>query len=107
MTLWLRSTVREIEALGKQKRKTSRLVSPKTDGAVLGLFHGSEDAHAWDLVDMQDVFSGLCCRIGELLAIDWATSVGFDQGTIWFHGTVIRVTGQGLSFRTTRRVRPV
>jgi integrase len=34
--------------------------------------------------------------MGELLAIGWAMSVDFDQGTIWFHETVIRVTGQGL-----------
>jgi integrase len=35
------------------------------------VFHTSEDAAAWDLVDMTDVLSGLGCRIGELLALDW------------------------------------
>ncbi|MEU6646944.1 hypothetical protein ABZ863_31020 [Saccharomonospora sp. NPDC046836] len=43
--------VREIGALGKKKQKTGRLVNPKTAGAVLGLFHASEDAARWDLVD--------------------------------------------------------
>jgi hypothetical protein len=52
------NAVREIEALGKKKRKTSRLVTPKTVGAVLGLFRGN-------LVDMQDVFSGLGCAVGS------------------------------------------
>jgi integrase len=45
---------------------------------------------------MVDLMSGLGCRIGELLALDWDTSVNFDAGTIRFHGTAIRVTGRGL-----------
>jgi integrase len=88
--------VREIESLGKKKRKTARLINASTVGDVLGTFHASEDAAKWDLVDMADVLSGLGCRIGELLALDWATSVDFDHGTICFHGTLIRLPGKGL-----------
>lgn len=65
-------------------------------GPVLGVFHRSADAERWDLVDTVDVLSGVGSRIGELLALDWETSIDFDAGTIRFHGTVIRVTGEGL-----------
>lgn len=88
--------VREIESLGRKKRKKERLVNGKTIGPVLGVFHASADAERWDLVDMVDVLSGVGSRIGELLALDWETSIDFDAGTIRFHGTVIRVTGEGL-----------
>ncbi|PWV74063.1 Integrase [Prauserella marina] len=105
--------VREIESLGKKRRRSSRLINPKTVNAALDVFHQSEDAARWDLVDMQDVSSGLGSRMGELLALDWETSVDFDKGTIWFHGTVIRVTGVGLVVQDhtkspagMRRVRP-
>lgn len=36
--------VREIESLGKKKRKTARLVNPTTAGSLLQLFYASEDA---------------------------------------------------------------
>jgi integrase len=88
--------VREIEGLGKKKRKTARMVNAATIGPALGVFHASEKAAGWDLVDMIDALSGLGCRIGELLALDWKTSINFDHGTIYFHGTLIRVAGQGL-----------
>jgi integrase len=87
---------REIEGLGKKKRKTARMVNAATIGPALGVFHASEKAAGWDLVDMIDALSGLGCRIGELLALDWKTSINFDHGTIYFHGTLIRVAGQGL-----------
>ncbi|MFE0026785.1 tyrosine-type recombinase/integrase [Amycolatopsis sp. NPDC059021] len=55
---------------------------------------------------MQDVFSGLGGRIGELLALDYEMSIDF-------HGTVIRVKGVGLIVQPCtkspagmRRVRP-
>lgn len=91
-----KNPVREIESLGKKARKKERMVNGQSVGKVLGIFYASEKAARWDLVDLVDVLSGLGCRIGELLALDWATSVNFDKGTIRFHGTVIRVTGQGL-----------
>ncbi|PKV93925.1 site-specific recombinase XerD [Amycolatopsis echigonensis] len=91
-----KNPVREIESLGAKKRKKERMVNARTIGRVLGVFHASKAAKRWDLVDMVDVLSGLGCRIGELLALDWETSIDFDKGTVRFHGTVIRVTGQGL-----------
>ncbi|MFE3179074.1 tyrosine-type recombinase/integrase [Amycolatopsis sp. NPDC059090] len=90
--------VREIESLStrsKGPKKKGRIHEANVSD-VLGLFHSSEDAERWDLVDMQDVFSGLGCRIGELLALDWETSIDFEDGTVYFHGTVIRVKGVGL-----------
>jgi integrase len=39
--------------------------------------------------------SGLGCRIGELLALDWPR-VDADAGTLAIEGTVIRVPGSGL-----------
>ncbi|GAB3566030.1 hypothetical protein GCM10027445_12180 [Amycolatopsis endophytica] len=91
-----KNPVREIESLGKKNRKKERLVNDKTINRVLGVFHASEEAQRWDLVDIVDVLSGLGCRIGELLALDWRTSIDFEAGTVRFHGTVIRVTGKGL-----------
>ncbi|MEU6646755.1 site-specific integrase [Saccharomonospora sp. NPDC046836] len=91
-----KNPVREIESLGKKKRRKERTVNGRTISDVLGVFHTSPVAERWDLVDMVDVLSGLGCRIGELLALDWETSVDFDAGTVRFHGTVIRVTGRGL-----------
>lgn len=88
--------VREIEGLGKRKRKRERMVNDKTIGTVLGLFHASDEAARWDLVDMVDMLSGLGCRIGELLALDWDESIDFERCTVTFAGTVIRVTGRGL-----------
>ncbi|MPY83496.1 MAG: tyrosine-type recombinase/integrase [Actinophytocola sp.] len=92
-----KNPVRELESLGRKKRKKQRMINGTTISAVLGVFHASSAAAArWDLVDMVDVLSGVGCRIGELLALDWETSIDFDAGTVCFHGTVIRVTGQGL-----------
>lgn len=88
--------VREIESLGKKKRKKERPINSRNIGRLLGMFHASPIAERWDLVDMVDVLSGLGCRIGELLALDWDSSINFDQGTVTFSGTVIRVTGRGL-----------
>lgn len=88
--------VREIEGLGKRKRKRERMVNDKSIGRILGVFHTSPDAERLDIVDMVDVLSGLGCRIGELLALRWGTSVDFAAGTVTFAGTVIRVTGRGL-----------
>jgi integrase len=88
--------VREIESLGKKKRKQARLIGAKTVGPILGIVHASADAARWDLVDVTDVLSGVGCRIGELLALDWDTSINFDAGTINIHGTLVRVPGVGL-----------
>jgi len=97
--------VREIESVGRKKRKRERLVNDKTIGQVLGSFHASEDASRWDLVDMVDVLSGLGCRIGELLALTW-DNLDFEQGTVTFRGTVIRVTAAGCWSRSTPRPSP-
>jgi integrase len=48
-----------------------------------------------DLRDLVDVLSGLGCRIGELLALDWPRVDG-EAETIAIEGTVIRVPAHGL-----------
>jgi integrase len=48
--------------------------------------------------DVVDVLSGLGCRIGELLALDW-TKVDEKAGTLAIEGTVIRIPGVGLIVR--------
>lgn len=88
--------VKEIESLGRRKRKKQRTVNASNIGRVLGLFHDSEEATAWDLVDMIDVLSGLGCRIGELLALRCGRNADYECGLLSIDGTVIRVTGEGL-----------
>lgn len=55
----------------------------------------SDDAKKYDLVDMVTVLSGLGCRIGELLALDWSR-VDDVARSLAIEGTVIRVPGEGL-----------
>jgi integrase len=55
----------------------------------------SPEAKKYDLVDLVEVLSGLGCRIGELLALDWHR-VDDVAGTIAIEGTVVRVPGEGL-----------
>jgi len=108
-----RNPVREIDSLGQRKRKKERAINARNIGDVLGTFHASPKAERWDLIDLVDVLSGLGCRIGELLALDWRTGVDFAAGTVSFHGTAVRVTGYGLyvqdhtkSLAGMRTVRP-
>lgn len=88
--------VREIESLGTRKRKKQRTINAGNVGNVLGIFHGSQDAASWDLVDMIDVLSGLGCRLGELLALRCTRSANYTVGTLTIDATVIRITGKGL-----------
>ena len=55
----------------------------------------SRPAKKYDLIDVVDVLSGLGCRIGELLALDWE-KIDDEAGTIAIEGTVIRVPKVGL-----------
>jgi integrase len=105
--------VREIETVSKKRRTKTKRINKKTIGPIHELFRNSEDAKKADLVDLVDVLAGLGCRIGELLALDYETSVDFEAGTVWFHGTVIRITGRGLqvqdhtkSLKGMRTIRP-
>jgi integrase len=105
--------VREIETVSKKRRTKTKRINKKTIGPIHELFRNSEDAKKADLVDLVEVLAGLGCRIGELLALDYETSVDFEAGTVWFHGTVVRITGQGLqvqdhtkSLKGMRTIRP-
>lgn len=48
-----------------------------------------------DLLDLVDMLAALGCRIGELLALDWA-KIDLESGTVAIEGTVIREKGVGL-----------
>jgi hypothetical protein len=81
--------VRDIENLGKRKRKRERVVNGKTIGKVLGIFDVSRGRDAGRSHRMVDVLSGS--------AAGWANSiVDFEERTVTVHGTVIRVTGRRL-----------
>jgi integrase len=89
--------MRELTPSRRGKNEKKSKVNLTEDGLV-GLrkhLRASEDAVKFDLVDLVDVLSGLGCRIGELLALDW-TKVDEKAGTLAIEGTVIRVPGKGL-----------
>jgi integrase len=85
-----------------QKRKSERRAGRKivlTVGSVArlrGHLSASKAAVRGDLVDVVDVLTGVGCRIGELLALDWS-KLDFEDGTMSLFGTVIRVKGAGLT----------
>jgi integrase len=63
--------VRELSP--SRKKKQTRTVE-LTEESLAGLrihLRASPDAQKHDLMDLVDVLSGLGCRIGELLALDW------------------------------------
>ncbi|HWE91839.1 MAG TPA: site-specific integrase [Pseudonocardiaceae bacterium] len=79
-----------------RKKKTRPIVlTEMTFAGLRAHVHESQIARDFDLVDVVDVLSGLGCRIGELLALDW-TKVDVAAGTLAIEGTVIRVAGVGL-----------
>lgn len=88
--------VRELTPVRKTRR--TREKAGLTEDGLIRLrefLAGSDDAAKYDLRDLVDVLSGLGCRIGELLALDW-TRIDDAAGTIAIEGTVIRVPGDGL-----------
>lgn len=81
-----------------RKSKSARSKTTLTEDGLLRLrefWAGSTDAERYDLRDLIDVLSGLGCRIGEVLALDW-TRVDDTAGTLAIEGTVIRVPAEGL-----------
>jgi integrase len=80
----------------RSKRMARRLVL--TEQSWTGLrahLAGLLAADEYDLRDLVEVLSGVGCRIGELLALDWPR-IDADAGTIAIEGTVVRVPGKGL-----------
>ncbi|MGH3568649.1 MAG: tyrosine-type recombinase/integrase [Pseudonocardia sp.] len=80
----------------RTKRTARPLVLIETSWAGLRKhLAGSDAAGKHDLRSLAEVLSGLGCRIGELLALDWPR-VDDAAGTIAIEGTVVRVPGKGL-----------
>lgn len=80
-----------------RRKSTAEKVALTEDGVtrLVEFLSSSDDARRYDLVDMVTVLSGLGCRIGELLALDWPR-VDDVANTLAIEGTVIRVPGEGL-----------
>jgi integrase len=87
--------VRELSRSRKKKVPRAVELTEDTFAALRVYLRTSPEAAKYDLVDMVDVLSGLGCRIGELLALDW-TKVDANAGTLSIEGTVIRIPGEGL-----------
>lgn len=84
----------------RTKRTARSLVLTESSWAGLRAhLAGSAAAGNHDLRDLAEVLSGLGCRTGELLALDWPR-VDDVAGTIAIEGTVIRVPGKGLIVQT-------
>jgi integrase len=80
----------------RTKRTTKPLVLTESSWSGLRAhLAGCAAAGTHDLRDLAEVLSGLGCRIGELLALDWP-QVDDVAGTIAIEGTVVRVPGVGL-----------
>ena len=80
----------------RTKREVRPLVLTEQSWTELRVHLDSSEAAARnDLCDLVEVLSGLGCRIGELLSLDWPR-VDCDAGTVAIEGTVVRVPGRGL-----------
>lgn len=88
--------VRELTPARKSKPARDKVALTEVGLIRLQAFlAGSNDAAKYDLRDLVDALSGLGCRIGELLALDWSR-VDDTAGTLAVEGTVIRVPAEGL-----------
>lgn len=87
--------VRELTPARRKTKAPAIVLTEQSWSELRGYVHASELAHRYDLVDLLDVLSGLGCRIGELLALDW-TKIDEHAATIAIEGTLIRIPKQGL-----------
>lgn len=87
--------VRELTPARSKRRARPIVLTEESWAGLRAHLAQSPDAGRHDLRDLVDVLSGLGCRIGELLALDW-TRVDDEAGTVAIEGTVVRVTGAGL-----------
>lgn len=87
--------VREITPTSRKAKREKATLTEESVTALAAFLRTSADAAKYDLVDLVDVLTGVGCRIGELLALDW-TRVDDEAGTLSIEGTLIRVPGSGL-----------
>lgn len=83
--------VREVARSRGRRRPRKLELTEETLAGLRVHLRGSQIARDFDLVDLVDVLSGLGCRIGELLKLDW-TKVDDEVGTIRIEGTVVTRT---------------
>lgn len=87
--------VRELAPTRKKRTEKRAVLTEESWAGLRQLLRQSRDVAKYDLVEMVEVLSGLGCRIGELLALDWPR-IDDVAGTIAIEGTVVRVPGEGL-----------
>lgn len=87
--------LREVSRARSSSKPEKVAITVESLAGLRTFLRRSDSAQNYDLVDLVDVLSGLGCRIGELLALDW-TKVDDQAGTLAIEGTVIRIPGQGL-----------
>jgi integrase len=91
--------VREVGAFGEAAKKNKAadkfVLEPDELPGLRAHLRASKLAKRRDLVDLVDFLSAVGCRIGEVLALDWA-KVDHAERTIVIEGTVIRIAGVGL-----------
>jgi integrase len=87
--------VREVAPARKSTRRDKVVLTEEGLARLRQFLGSSAEARKYDLIDLVDVLSGLGCRIGELLALDWPR-VDDEIGTLQIEGTVVRVPAGGL-----------
>lgn len=87
--------VRELTPARTKRKPKALVLTEESWSGLRAHLATSEEAGRHDLRDLIEVLSGLGCRIGELLALDWPR-VDDAPGTIAIEGTVVRVPGEGL-----------
>ena len=87
--------VRELTPIRTKRKPKPSVLTEESWTGLRAHAAGSDVAGRHDLRDVLDVLSGLGCRIGELLALDWPR-IDDVAGTVAIEGTVVRVPGEGL-----------
>jgi integrase len=96
-----RNPVRDVSALTGQARKSPRALSvPQLKQLRAALTYDSQ-AVSRDLPHFVDLMMATGMRIGETAGLAW-DAVDLDAGTVEVRAAVVRITGQGLSRKTTK-----
>lgn len=75
----------ELRSVPEEKPRRAVELTEESLAALREHLCASPDAHKYDLIGLVDALSGLECRIGELLALDW-TKVDAEARTLSIEG---------------------
>lgn len=87
--------VRDVSPLEAQSSRQARALTEDECRDWLAIVDGSEFGRRKDLPDLIRFLLGTGCRLGEALALTWA-SVDFERALVHVTATLIRVPGEGL-----------